>query len=243
MKKKSIWNEESLKNLDLLEEVAKAKKRNPNKTRMDIFREISKKYKNIFLTADQFNFRYNYLMSKQNKEKVNDTISQKTDKIPSIITNEFRDNNQKLLNVNKALYNMIDPQKLVKFCDKQLKLQKSRKGVGGLKTLFDAMGRILHQKSQTIAGRYYSTKKNGDFDRNEISKYQEIIVTLTDNIHIYRNRISQLEENYKNSQETIIELNKLLKEKEETIVQLNNSPLIRIHHFIKSIIGRKPEIK
>lgn len=66
MKRKSVWDEKPLNGVDLLKIVEEEQSKDSKLTKMDIFRKLSKKYKKI-LTPDQFNFRYNYLISKQRK--------------------------------------------------------------------------------------------------------------------------------------------------------------------------------
>lgn len=195
MKRKSIWDEAPLNKLDLLKEVEKRQKRNPKITKMDIFRFLSKKYNRI-LTPDQFNFRYNYLISKQRKEAIKKVQLPKdiltsnivvTSAVPDqevqiafkpyrFVINEFRDDKQKLLNINKALYEMIDPNKLAKFCDSQLKLQKRRQASGGFNLIVKRLAELFDQKESTIASRYYSAKnrvKNKSTRENPLNKLKQ----------------------------------------------------------------------
>lgn len=194
MKRKSIWDMAPLNKLDLLKEVENRQKIDPKTTKMDIFRSLSKKYNRI-LTPDQFNFRYNYLISKQRKEAFKKVQLPKglltsdmvvTSAVPDqevqiakpyrFVINEFRDDKQKLLNINKALYEMIDPNKLAKFCDSQLKLQKRRQASGGFNLIVKRLAELFDQKESTIASRYYSAKnrvKNKSTRENPLNKLKQ----------------------------------------------------------------------
>ena len=49
VKMKSVWDKRPLNKLDLLKIVEEGQKKDPNRTKMDIFRELSQKYKRILL--------------------------------------------------------------------------------------------------------------------------------------------------------------------------------------------------
>ena len=42
MKRKSVWDEKPLNKIDLLKVVEEAQNQDPNRTKMDVFRELSK---------------------------------------------------------------------------------------------------------------------------------------------------------------------------------------------------------
>ena len=242
MKRRSVWDEKPLKDLDLLKEVEKRQHKNRWLTKMDIFRALSKKYKNI-LTPDQFNFRYNYLISKQRKlearkkatihvdgaksylddyvvSSVQDNRINVTFKKPyEFFISDFRDDKQQLLDINKAMYNMIDSQKFVKFCDKQVQLQQKRKASGGINLIFKRLSELYNQKYATISSRYYNSKARKNKAENKIQ--------------ILEDKVSEL----------MIENSRLIDEVKSSTLdyqrfnQLKQRPLVKLSLFIESIIN------
>jgi len=258
---KSIWDEKPLKDLDLLKEVEKRQSKNRWLTKMDIFRALSKKYKNI-LTPDQFNFRYNYLIDKKKKLAikhitnlppiVNDDITIcKNQEVVEVkfkpynfIISEFRDDKQQLLNVNQALYNMIDNKKLVKFCDKQLQLQKKRKASGGLSIIFKRLAELFNQKESTISSRYYLAKKNLNKENSkidvlngELSRHLGTIVMLEDKISTQEKQNTSLEESYNSLMKNYRVLENESKDTLLTLNKLKQKPLVKLSLLIDNVIN------
>ena len=242
MKRRSVWDEKPLKDLDLLKEVEKRQSRNRWLTKVDIFRVLSKKYKKI-LTPDQFSFRYNYLIGKQRKlearrksiihvdgaksnlddyvvSSVQDNRINVTFKRPyEFFISDFRDDKQQLLDVNKAMYNMIDSQKFVRFCDKQVQLQQKRKASGGINLVFKRLSELYNQKYATISSRYYNSKAR----KNKTE----------DKIQILEDKVSEL----------MIENSRLIDEVKSSTLdyqrfnQLKQRQLVKLSLFIESIIN------
>lgn len=268
---KTPWNEKPLKDLDLLKIVKEEQKRDPNLTKMDIFRVLSKKYKKI-LTADQFNFRYNYLMGKQRKQEAikqsnehkhysgklpdveitpliipRDELNSKP-QIPtgeykrySMINHELRDKNQKLLNINKALWEMIDPHKLVKFCNTQLELQKRRKCTGGFNIIFKTLAEVFDQKQDTVSSRFYVTRKQMIDNKNTKAGENQILLDKDKQINELQNTIIILTTDNNDLKKEIKDLEFSLakeinnKTLESELNSLKNRPLVKISLFIKNI--------
>lgn len=243
---------------------------------MDIFRELSKKYKNI-LTADQFNFRYNYLVQQERKRlkikqanehkhcsgRVSEEIMNSIPRIaptelkyvepgkveisvkrPERIDHELRDKNQKLLNIDKAIWEIIDPSKLVTFCDKQLELQKKRKGTGGLNIIFKTLASIFDQKLQTVASRYYVAKRDKKSQlsqieklQDEVSHYKGTLIVLETQLKECEKKNLELRENYSRSGKDWQKLNQKYNELENDYLKLKRRPLVKLSLFIDSIVA------
>lgn len=249
---RSIWNEKPLKDLDLLKIVKEEQKRDPNLTKMDIFRVLSKKYKKI-LTADQFNFRYNYLSKQRKREKETATIVPRDElnskpQIPTgeykrylMINHELRDKKQKLLNINKALWEMIDPHKLVKFCNTQLELQKRRKCTGGFNIIFKTLAEVFDQKQDTISSRFYVTRKQMIDNKNAKAEENQILLDKDNQINELQNTIIILTTDNNDLKKEIKDLEFSLakeinnKTLESELNSLKNRPLVKISLFIKNI--------
>jgi len=260
MKRKSVWDEKPLKDLDLLKEVEKRQHKDRWLTKMDIFRALSKKYKNI-LTPDQFNFRYNYLIAKQRKETVNKvkevanslpsyindvSKSEKSQSLPNlrkyeIINHELRDKNQNLLNINKALWEMIDPYKLVKFCNTQLELQKRRKCNGGFNIIFKTLAEIFDQKQDTISSRFYVTRRQQKDGKNAKEIENQILLDKDNQINELQNTIIILTTDNNDLKKEIKDLEFSLAKEinnrqiESELNSLKNRPLVKLSLFIKNI--------
>lgn len=249
MKRKSVWDEKPLNGVDLLKIVEEEQSKDSKLTKMDIFRKLSKKYKKI-LTPDQFNFRYNYLISKQRKlearrksavhvngtelnldnyvvSSVPDNRINVTFKRPyEFFISDFRDDRQQLLDVNKAMYSMIDSQKFVRFCDKQVQLQRKRKASGGINLIFKRLSELYNQKYATISSRYYNSKARKNKAENKTQ-------TLKDKIQILEDKVSGL----------MIENGRLIDEVHSFVLdyqrfnQLKQRPLVKLSLFIESIIN------
>ena len=266
MKRKSVWDEKPLNKIDLLKVVEEAQNQDPNRTKMDVFRELSKKYKNI-LTPDQFNFRYNYLIAKQKREVVLKKAKEEANSLPTnyiddtpeispksqmikneprryeIINHELRDNGQKLLDVNKALWEMIDPHKLVGFCNKQLELQQRRKCSGGMRIIFKTLAQIFNQKENTVSVRYYSTRKNSsikltkiDILENELSRHSGTIMMLEDKISNLEKEKSSIQEHTHSILKEYSLLKNENKELQITLNKLKQNPLVKLSLLIESIV-------
>ena len=277
---KSVWNEKPLNKLDLLKVVREEQQRDSKRTKMGIFRELSKKYKKI-LTPDQFSFRYNYLIQQERKRLkikqsnehrhcsgrvpeqivnslpsitlsevkciVPDIVSDKVEiglKANKIINHELRDKKQNLLNVNKALWEMINPSKLVTFCDTQLGLQKKRKGLGGLNIIFKTLANIFDQKSQTVASRYYVAKRDKKSQLSQIEKlqvevshYKGTLIVLETQLKECEKKNLELRENYSRSGKDWQKLNQKYNELENDYLKLKRRPLVKLSLFIDSIVA------
>ena len=273
---KSVWNEKPLNKLDLLKVVREEQHKDSKRTKMDIFRELSKKYKNI-LTADQFNFRYNYLVQQERKRlkikqanehkhcsgRVSEEIMNSIPRIaptelkyvepgkveisvkrPERIDHELRDKNQKLLNIDKAIWEIIDPSKLVTFCDKQLELQKKRKGTGGLNIIFKTLASIFDQKLQTVASRYYVAKRDKKSQlsqieklQDEVSHYKGTLIVLETQLKECEKKNLELRENYSRSGKDWQKLNQKYNELENDYLKLKRRPLVKLSLFIDSIVA------
>lgn len=160
-----------------------------------------------------------------------------------IINHELRNNKQELLDVNKALWEMIDPYKLVRFCNKQLELQQKRKSLGGMKLIFKTLSQIFNQKEDTISARYYSTRKNSsikltkiDTLENELSRYSGTIIMLEDKIsNLEKEKFSIQEHTQAISKEYFL-LENENKELQITLNKLKQNPLVKLSLLIESII-------
>ena len=253
MKRKSVWDEKPLNKVDLLKIVEEEQSKDSKLTKMDIFRKLSKKYKKI-LTPDQFNFRYNYLISKQRKlearrksavhvhvqpvdiedikkhlKPVDYVVSSAEDnrvevsfKPYKFVIGDFRDDKQQLLDINKAMYSMIDSQKFVRFCDKQVQLQRKRKASGGINLVFKRLSELYNQKYATISSRYYNSKARKNKAENKIQTLEDL-----------EDKVSELM--IENSR--LIDEVKSLTSDYQRFNQLKQRPLIKLSLFIESIIN------
>ena len=122
--------------------------------------------------------------------------------------------------MSKALYSMIDPNKFVRFCDKQLQLQHKRKATGGIGLIFKRLSELFNQNYYTISSRYYNTKARKNKAENKTQ-------TLKD----FEDLVSELM--IENSR--LIDEVKSLTSDYQRFNQLKQRPLVKLSLFIESV--------
>lgn len=255
---KSIWDESPLNEVDLFKEIEEKQKIDPNRTKMSIFKEISKKYNKI-LTPDQISFRYNYLIRRQRK-----LIKQiATGNLPSYIKdigniselkiqsetpeesilgtyryrftiNEFRENNQQILNTNRALYEMIDPYKLVKFIDQQQSLSIRRKGKLTVAHICRKLGQIFDISGSKIEARYYKARKEFKELSDSMNDAKLINSKLPSEIYTKWSEQFKLSE----SHPLINILSNKIDRLDNKIEELTKRPLVKLSNLISTITNK-----
>lgn len=153
-----------------------------------LYKEAEKQVEGLNEEVDKFTQRQKDYTEKQLnislKEKkstsMNLTQHEVTDKRNVIkITSQvlFDKNGQ---NLEFKPFDLIDKQKLVKFCDEQLKIRKEKDLKGGMRIIHRALADILNTTEDAVSARYYEVKRQFGKVNKEVDKLEELTNTMNE---------------------------------------------------------------
>ena len=144
-------------------------------------------------------------------------------------------------------FDLVDTQKLVKFCDEQLKMRKENNLKGGMRIVHRALADLMNTTEDAVSARYYEGRRQKDKKADEtiyrIKELEKQIITLTEKSD------KQLKDKEEENKFLRYEMNKAREEVEEKrnktnellvlIEKLKRNPIVKFAYTISKLGGHK----
>lgn len=147
-------------------------------------------------------------------------------------------------------FDLVDTQKLIKFCDEQLKIRKEKGLKGGMRIIHRALADLMNTTEDAVSARYYEGRRRKD-------EQKEIAQAVADKIKEKYDELLQEKEKYdkqlkdKEEENRFLrhEMNKAREEVEEKrnktnellvlIEKLKRNPIVKFAYTISKLGGHK----